>query len=147
MSPSAVFGCDNHGPGFGFYPMNMHLKSASDLSSPIAQGMALAAEPRYTVPVGQISDVPYTIIVPESVSDAKVLWQADDAVSLNGASDQQITPATDAELILTVAPTKAGTYVLRGKLSGVSDGQPAAKSSFILIKAVSDAPKTASTTN
>ncbi|MBD1390772.1 hypothetical protein IC617_15175 [Neiella sp. HB171785] len=151
LMPMTAISCDNHGPGFGFYPMNKHLKSASDLSSPIAQGMALASKPRYTVAVGVTSEVPYTVIVPESFSDAKVLWQADDTVNLSGAYDQAIAPATDAELVLTVAPTKAGTYVVRGKLSGTlggeQDSQSASKSAFILIKAVGEDGNLAKTTN
>lgn len=131
---AASYACNNHGPGFGFYPMSTHMESAASLSNQLAEGMALTAEPRYTINLGETAEVPFTAIVPESFAQAKVTWQTDETVNLTGAADMAIDSGTEQELMLSVAPSKAGTYVLRGKLSAMLEGNSASKSSFILIK-------------
>ncbi|MBW8192899.1 hypothetical protein K0504_17830 [Neiella marina] len=139
--------CDNHGPGFGFYPMGSHMESAASLSNQLAEGMALTAEPRFNVTAGQMSEVPFTVIVPESFQQANVIWQADDVITIKGDNNVAIDSGSEQQLVLNITPSKPGTYVLRGKLNATLAGEPAAKSAFILIKVSGPASQVVATTN
>lgn len=137
---SNAFACANHGAaGFGFHPPGFNRSFNSALNNPAAEGMAFSAAPKVTVVVGEKTEVPFTVIVPENFQEPRVLWKADDEVNVTGAKDMELKPGTDKELMLCVAPQKTGMYVLRGKLTAQLDGNLSSKSTFVLIKAVASA--------
>lgn len=137
----AAFACALHGNGLAHYPLGMRNNAFSELNNPAAQGMALSAKPRYTVEVGKETVIPFTVIVPESFEQPKVTWSANKEANLAGDANVEVQPGSDQELLLTVAPSEAGMYALRGKLSAQLDGSASTKSSFIIVKAIAATPQ------
>ncbi|QIZ76197.1 hypothetical protein [Ferrimonas lipolytica] len=142
-SVSVSYACENHGPGFGMYPMGSHARSAPTLSEQLARGMILSAEPRFTVNASEVSQVPFSITVPDNFEQAKVTWKADDIVNLQGAKDQAVGTGADQQLLLNIAPGKTGIFVLRGKLTANVAGQTVSKFRSIFVKVTSAEEKLA----
>lgn len=138
MTSTAALACANHGFGsYGYHGVGMGMGVGTPrFNGPSDTGMALEAKANYTVSLGEQQTVPFTVLVPANFDNAKVQWKSGEVLGLSGDVDLPIESGLGKEFSLKIKPSKAGQYVLRGKLSGNHKGQSSSKSAFILIRVV-----------